>query len=236
MMGPVPSPTSSKRRAGRPPATSRPAILAAARTLIDRDGWKRLTIRSLAAELGVGATTLYHHVQNKEDLLILLLNDQAARMDRPELPESPRDKIVVAVLAGHDLFAAWPWAAEVVTTDGFLGRLDESTAWMAEVTVAGAIESGCTQSQAVYLFRSLWFYTVGEILVRAHSPGGVDLSRYPDGTFFHGADMAKLPHLAAIGNSWIEIENRDTFRQGLAAFVDGLLAQAEASRDGERSG
>jgi AcrR family transcriptional regulator len=225
MMGPVPPPTDSKRGAGRPPATSRLEILTAARTLIDRDGWERLTIRSLAAELGVGATTLYHHVRNKEDLLIQLLNDWAAQAPRPELPADPRDRIIVATLACHDLLAAWPWAAEVVTTDGFLGRLDESAAWMAEAIVAGAIESGCTQAQAVYVFRSLWFYTVGEILVRARSAGGVDLSHFPDRTFFHGADMTRLPHLAAIGNEFIEIERRDTFRQGLEAFTDGLLAQ-----------
>lgn len=230
----MPPPSDSKRRAGRPPSTSRPEILAAARTLIDRDGWEKLTIRGLAAELDVGATTLYHHVRNKEDLLIQLLNDHAARAPRPELPADPRDRIVVAILACHDLLAAWPWAAEIVTTDGFLGRLDESVAWMAEATVAGAIESGCTREQAIYVFRSLWFYTAGEILVRARSAGGVDLTRFPGGVFFHGADMTKLPHLAAIGNEFVEIERRDTFRPGLEAFVDGLLAQLRAS--GDRAG
>ncbi|WP_152364001.1 TetR/AcrR family transcriptional regulator [Microlunatus speluncae] len=230
------TPTSPHRRAGRPPATSLPAILAAARTLIDRDGWERLTIRGLAAELGIGATTLYHHVRDKDDLLVHLLNELAARTPRPELPSDPRDRIVVAAVAGHDLLAAWPWAVEVITNDGYLGRLDESAAWTSEAIVAGAIDAGCTLDQAVYLFRSIWFYTVGEILVRAHSPGGVDLSTYPDGTFFHGADMAKLPNLAAIGNDWIEIENRDTFRPGLEAFVDGLLAQARAGTDHKPAG
>ena len=42
--------------------------------------------------------------------------------------------------------------------------------------------------------------------------------------------MAKLPHLAAIGNEFLEIELRDTFRPGLEAFVDGLLAQVRAAK------
>src|ERR1700743_625660 len=45
-------------RPGRPPAASRAQILAAARELIGRDGWEKLTVRRLAAELGVGTTTL----------------------------------------------------------------------------------------------------------------------------------------------------------------------------------
>jgi len=43
-------------------------ILAAARRLIDRDGWDNLTIRRLAAETCIGAT-MYHHVRDKDDLL-----------------------------------------------------------------------------------------------------------------------------------------------------------------------
>ncbi|MEU6756605.1 TetR/AcrR family transcriptional regulator, partial [Streptomyces sp. NPDC046685] len=42
-------------RVGRPPVTSRAQILIAARRLIDRDGWDKLTIRRLAGEIGIGA-------------------------------------------------------------------------------------------------------------------------------------------------------------------------------------
>ena len=72
--GSVPRVSASPGRTGRPPVTSRPEILAAARRLIDRDGWEKLTVRRLAAELGIGTTTLYHHVQEQGFLLLLLLN------------------------------------------------------------------------------------------------------------------------------------------------------------------
>src|ERR1700753_3166971 len=73
--GTVPRSAPSPGRTGRPPAASRaeilagappppvpapPEILTAPRQLIDRDGWEKLTIRRLAAETGIGATTLYH--------------------------------------------------------------------------------------------------------------------------------------------------------------------------------
>jgi AcrR family transcriptional regulator len=229
--GSVPRPATSHGRTGRPPVTSRPEILTAARRLIDRDGWEKLTIRRLAAEMGIGATTLYHHVLNKQDLLLLLLNEHTSQIPRPEMPREPRDRIIVAATALHDALAAWPWAAEVVTTDGFVGLLDESAVWTVEAIVAGAIDHGCTPEQAVDLFRNLWYYTAGEIIVRVHSARGradQELAGRPDG-FFGRLDPSRMPHLTAIGDRWSTLAARDTYPRGLRAFVDGLLGPATSA-------
>jgi AcrR family transcriptional regulator len=229
--GTVPRSTTPRGRTGRPPVTSRAEILAAARRLIDRDGWEKLTIRRLAGEMGIGATTLYHHVLNKQDLLLLLLNEHTAQVPPPELPHEPRERIVAAATALHDTLAAWPWAAEVVTTDGFVGLLDEPAVWMVEAIVAGAIDHGCTPAQAVDVFRSLWYYTAGEILVRAHSAdrrADADLPGHPGG-FFGRLDPSRMPSLTAIGDQWPVLAARDSYADGLRAFVDGLLAQATSA-------
>ncbi|GGS09287.1 TetR/AcrR family transcriptional regulator [Streptomyces nojiriensis] len=214
----------SHGRTGRPPLTSRAQILVAARRLIDQDGWEKLTIRRLAAEAGIGATTLYHHIRNKEDLLLLLLNQHIEQIERPRLPGDPRERILTAATAMHDALAAWPWAAEVLSADGFVGLLDESAMWMVEAIAAGAADHGCTPEQTVDLFRSIWYYTVGEVLVRAHSARRRDEGRpfaYRD-----DLDPAQVPHLAAIGVRWAELAARDIYPRGLRTFVDGLLAQA----------
>lgn len=52
----------------RPPL-QRGAIIAAARSLIVADGLEALSLRKLAAELGVTAPALYAHVRDKQDLL-----------------------------------------------------------------------------------------------------------------------------------------------------------------------
>jgi AcrR family transcriptional regulator len=211
-------------RTGRPPVTSRAEILEAACRLIDRAGWEKLTVRGLAAALGVGPATLYRHVRDKEALLLLLLSEYVGQIARPELPSDPRERIVLAITALHDALAAWPWAAEVLTTDGFVGQLDESALWTVETVVAGAIDAGCTPERAVAVFRSLWFYTVGEILVRAHSPRAV--SRPAPDDFLAGVDPARLPRLAELGEQWPVLAEEDTYPAGLRAFVDGLLGQA----------
>lgn len=216
--------TPASARTGRPPVTSRPAILAAARLLIDRDGWEALTIRRLAAELGIGATTLYHHVRDKEDLLLLLINEHAGGITWTE-PADPREQVVAAAGALHDGLAGWPWAAEVLTVDGFVGRLDEDALRTVEAIVAGAVAAGCTPEQAVEVFRSIWYYTVGEILVRART-ARVRHGDPPQPGFLGDVDPGRLPQLAALGDRWPVIAARDGYAEGLVAFVDGLLTRA----------
>jgi AcrR family transcriptional regulator len=208
--------------------TSRAQILAAARELIERDGWEKLTIRRLAAEVGIGPTTLYHHVRDKEDLQVLLVTEYAEQIPHPDLPSEPRERIIAAAMAFHDALAAWPWIAEVVTTDGFIGRVGESALSLVDTMVAGAIDYGCTPDQAIQVFRNIWYYTAGEILVRAHTA-----RRWVDGEFprdpdspFYNADPARMPGLAVVASRWGEVAQQDHYLQGLRAFVDGLLAQA----------
>ncbi|GAA1655451.1 TetR/AcrR family transcriptional regulator [Actinoplanes couchii] len=204
-------------RTGRPPVTSRPQILAAARRLIDTDGWDRLTVRRLAAELGIGPTTLYHHVRDKGDLLLLLLNEAAAAVTVPELPAEPAARIVAAATVMHDVLADWPWAVDVLATDGFLGLLDSNAVQLVETIVAAAVDAGLSPDQAVHVFRGIWYYTVGEILVRVRSHE----RRPPPGEF--GFDAARTPALAAVGQRWPQLAAQDTYTAGLTAMTAGLL-------------
>jgi AcrR family transcriptional regulator len=227
----VPPPRAPTGRTGRPPVTSRAEILASARRLIDRDGWEKLTVRRLAAEVGIGATTLYHHVRDKEDLLLLLLNEYAGQIAQPALPPDPQERIIMAASALHEALAAWPWAADVLTVDGFVGLLSEPALWSVETIVAGAVDAGCTLEQAVGVFRSIWYYTVGEILVRAHSARAKPerTRRAPADGFLGQVDPTRLPRLAELGDQWPTLAAKDTYQHGLRAIVGGLLTQATSS-------
>ncbi|WP_218854789.1 TetR/AcrR family transcriptional regulator [Paractinoplanes atraurantiacus] len=209
-------------RTGRPPVTSRAEILTTARRLIDDDGWEKLTIRRLAAELGIGPTTLYHHVRDKEALLLLLLNEYAEQAAPPDLPGDPRERVVAAAQALHDGLAEWPWAAEVLTVDGFVGRLRAPALRLVEAILDGAVGCGLTREQAVDVFRTIWYYTVGEILVRARSARRGDIT-------FTDFDPERVPTLAAIGERWPELVARDVYPEGLRALVGGLIGTARES-------
>ncbi|MGK8523410.1 TetR family transcriptional regulator [Nocardia asteroides] len=62
----------------RRPRTSglgREQIVAAAVEILDANGLDALSMRKLGAKLGAGATSLYWHVSNKEELLELVLDE-----------------------------------------------------------------------------------------------------------------------------------------------------------------
>src|SRR5215216_3902704 len=64
----------SRRGAGQRAGLSRELVLAAARRIADEEGVDRLTMRRLAAELGVLPNALYTYVPDKEALLDALLD------------------------------------------------------------------------------------------------------------------------------------------------------------------
>ncbi|MBV2362827.1 TetR/AcrR family transcriptional regulator [Streptomonospora nanhaiensis] len=219
------------RRRGRPPATSQEDILAAAWRLIEAEGWESLTIRSLARELGIGAATIYHHVRDREDLLVRLISDYAAGLPRPDLPSEPRARVCAATIALHDALRDLPWAAEVLTVDGFVGRLSDEALWFVEAILDGARRGGCTADQAVALFRNLWYLTVGELLVHARTRertrSGVDRARLlkEDAAPFDGRDPEVVPQLASIGRAWPALAAKGTYTDGIRALVHGALDQ-----------
>ena len=63
---------------GRPRSeAARRAILASARTLIERDGVSRLTVEAVAREAGVGKPTIYRYWANAQELAMAALVDRA---------------------------------------------------------------------------------------------------------------------------------------------------------------
>jgi AcrR family transcriptional regulator len=63
--------------------TTPDAIVAAAVAIIDREGLDALTVRGLAAELGVAPMTVYSYVESKEELLDLVVDRVAADIAVP---------------------------------------------------------------------------------------------------------------------------------------------------------
>ncbi|NDU73723.1 TetR family transcriptional regulator [Actinomadura sp. DSM 109109] len=211
-----------RRGGGRPPRISRAEIIETARRIVDEEGAARLTMRRLATEVGSTPMALYHHVRDKEELLLLLLEDFAERtLRRPGLPADPRERVVALVAAIRETLAACPWIVEVLTADDLMAR---QALWFSERIVDGLMECGLTIEEAVHGYRALWYYTVGEILVRAASArrrAGDDRPTYRD-QVFAGLDAAELPRLASLSGRWADLTAQDTYLDGLRALVDGL--------------
>ncbi len=79
------------RRGKRRPIAGREEILGAARDLGARDGWKAVTIRSVAQELGYTSPLLYEHFRDKEDLLTQIAVNTLRRLEARLAEKLPTD-------------------------------------------------------------------------------------------------------------------------------------------------
>jgi TetR/AcrR family tetracycline transcriptional repressor len=69
-------------------------IVRAALALLDEVGFDELTMRRLAEKLGVQAASLYRHVSNKDELLILLADEICGEIPLVDRTGSWRDQLV----------------------------------------------------------------------------------------------------------------------------------------------
>jgi AcrR family transcriptional regulator len=67
---------------------TRGQIVAEALRLLDGEGSEALSMRKLAAALGVGATSLYWHVSNRHELIELVVNEVYGELDAPDVSEA----------------------------------------------------------------------------------------------------------------------------------------------------
>lgn len=107
---------------GRPSRLDLRQIVEAAVSLADAAGLDRLTMRTLAHELGSSPMALYNHVPGRRGLLVLMLDHCYATMDRREPGAGGWRVCVEAVARDHfDLILRHPWIAELPATRPALG-------------------------------------------------------------------------------------------------------------------
>ena len=99
---------SRPRSSARVTKLSRDAIVNAALTFLDRDGWDALTINALATQLGTKGPSLYNHVDSLEDLrrtVRMRVVDDIIGMLNTVGDGRTRDDAVVAMASSYRSYA-----------------------------------------------------------------------------------------------------------------------------------
>ena len=111
-------------RGGRGPKArhSRAAIAAAAVALADAEGLDAVTMRRVAAALGMGTMSLYNYVPAKEHLVQLMI-DQVGGEYRypPGRPPDAREAIIDLARQGRDITERHPWLPRVMHAPATFG-------------------------------------------------------------------------------------------------------------------
>ncbi len=209
----------------RRPQLTRHRVVAEALTLIAEDGAQALTMRTLAARLGVVPGALYHHVRNKEQLQDLVLDGVLAEIDCHVDHAQPwTEQIKLLAHRLRQVLERHPGVAGILKTRDPLGP--HSLA-LAEAFLAPLQAAGFPDREAGLAFFLLVDYTVGFAVSSPRT--SVNEQRVRDTAirtqlheFFRSLPPERFPALVALGEH-VWLDNRDQrFTAGLDVLVDGL--------------
>jgi AcrR family transcriptional regulator len=106
---------------GPRPAHSRQDLAAAAVRVADAEGIDAVSMRRVAAELGVGTTTLYRYVGSKDDVFELMADEVVGELRGTTLRGDWRDDLATVARALRGLVLRHPWLAAVASSRTTLG-------------------------------------------------------------------------------------------------------------------
>lgn len=147
------------------PALSRDQIVAAALELLDSDGIEALSMRKLGARLNAGATSLYTHVANKDEIMELVTDAVFGEIEPPTVGPW-RDALTTLAKDLHAMILRHPWLATALGYAGLLYlapsllRLNNGTLVMLE-------EAGFDDDDADTTLNVLWAFVLGLAIANA---------------------------------------------------------------------
>jgi AcrR family transcriptional regulator len=224
---------------GRPRTLSRDRVLTAAVAVADAQGLGAVTMRLVAAELGVEAMSLYHHVDGKEGLLDGLVERVMAEVDEATSALPPdkdwRRVVRMRCLAARAVMVRHPWAPTVIAS-----RTSVPLAVFAhfEALLAVMVEAGFSYRLAHRALHSLGSMILG-FVQELFSPDamGADAGAEEDAA----AELARmaevLPHVTAMVASEVHDNDGDMlgwcdsqteFQFTLDLLLDGYEAKRVA--------
>lgn len=230
---PVPSVWTRPRPGREQPALSRDQIVAEALRLLDSDGIDALSMRKLGTRLGAGATSLYRHVANKDELIELAIDEIYGEIEVPASadPAAWRADAVHCAQSLRGTMLRHPWIASVLGEMG-MSYLGPNAMRLAEAMLTLFTRAGLPAAEADQAASTLVAYVTGmatseaaylNVLARSgqNEQDYVDslwptaeqaAESYPHLREGYAGQRGKDPHAA-----------RDTnFQYGLDRVLDGL--------------
>ncbi|WP_037899082.1 TetR/AcrR family transcriptional regulator [Streptomyces sp. NRRL S-350] len=229
------------------PALSREQIVTQALALLDSDGTEALSMRKLGARLNAGATSLYTHVANKDELLALVVDQVFAELPLPRTdapqgdPKVWRAAIEECAEGVRAVILRHPWMVSVL---GDVGMVYFGPSWMrlSEAFLALLEESGLDLAQANEAMGVVIGYTIGTATVEAAwlsalAKRGLGEQEWMDQLLPAVAEATKdHPRLHRLYTTQVQREieaGRDSaFLNGVRLILDGIEASWAARAEG----
>ncbi|MEO3888883.1 TetR/AcrR family transcriptional regulator [Nonomuraea sp. B5E05] len=144
------------------PALNREQIVAAALELLDAEGIDALSMRKLGTRLNAGATSMYTHVANKDELIELVVDEVYGEIEAPATndPEGWRAAITGCAHSMRATLLRHPWIVSVLGEAG-LAYLGPNMSRLQEAMLAVFEEGSFTLQAANQATNTLMAYIIG---------------------------------------------------------------------------
>jgi TetR/AcrR family transcriptional regulator, tetracycline repressor protein len=224
--------TQGTAKAARTPAVSRRAVLDAATRLVEAQGVAGLSMRKLAAELGVAVTSIYWHVGNREALLDELVQEMVHGLDAlsPSGPD-PTTRVLSLAVGLRRVLRDHPHLIGLVNERGLTPAmfLPSERALAAEITAAGL--TGARAAEAV---RAVQYHVIGFVLVERHTDRSPE--QRPSAEELWQAELAAPPPAGAADSALARalaapVDADRLFEISTGALVRALLAPSPPARE-----
>lgn len=201
---------------------SRARLLAAAIAVADAGGIAALTIRSVAAELGVKPMSLYHHVANKEAIIDGVIDIVFGEIDLPPADTDWRTALRRRAHSARAVLRRHPWAVPLMESRMHPGP---ATLRHHDAVLATLRRGGFPIELAGHAYSLLDSYLYGFALEEAALPfvpqnvGDVVVD------FLAQFPAAEYPHLVEFARERVMrpgYDYGDEFDFGLELILDGL--------------
>lgn len=204
-------------------------IVDAAAAVADRGGLSAVSMRTVGAELGVQAMSLYHHVTNKDELLDALADWVFVQLESPRRDIPWRVAMTERAAEQRRVLAAHPWALGLTES-----RRQAGPALLGyhDAVLGCLLNAGFPIVLAGNAFSLLDAYVFGFVLTEVNLPmqQGVSadelIAELP-------LTQGDYPHLARFAAE--RVSNRDysygeEFEVGLELILDGLEQRLATAR------
>ncbi|MGR6916475.1 TetR/AcrR family transcriptional regulator [[Actinomadura] parvosata] len=209
---------------------SRGRIVAAAIDLIEREGADAISMRRIAAELGVGVMSLYNHVPGKDALLNGVAESVLSQIEFTDDPDAHwTDRVRMQARAFRQIAHHYPRSTMLVVS-----RQLHSAAGLLPVERALATlrSAGFDGADAVRMLRMFIAYIVGSLLREV----GVTPTFAPVQTRTiqpDGVDPALFPEVSSLAALLGACDHEEEFEFGLDLLITAIEAYA-GRREGTR--
>ena len=184
----------------------RDRITATAMEIIDEVGVDKLTMRALAGRLDVSAMALYHHVEDKDELLRMVGDDVLGRLELPD-PESGdwRTVLLSVCVAAVDALLEVPGLSSVLLTRKMLPNARRLVHFCLHQFERGGLDRAAAQE----VYAGVQTLALGRLLIEENAT-------YQPSPTPHPGDE--------IHDYTLKLRARNSYLRALTTLIDGATA------------